>query len=319
MTTTRSDWLNSQGTGLFDLVCSVVKAKLKPQNRREADDVEDVIGTTMVAVLSVIQKADEESIGSLEAYAKTVAHNEVSRYLARKNPHRNHLATKLGYLVRKNVGFAVWQNPKSRRTVIGFGVWKEDGTLADSTRIAKMQAQPNEVANLLFPEGANLGSGLPETVKKALDWLGGSVSVHVLLQFLTKAAGYSEDANAEQFECGERSTRFDAEVEGRAKLQSIWDCVLSMPLEYRQALLMNLRDADGQGDVRQFIALGIVSKAELASALDLSEDLFTLLLEDLPMSDIDLAKFMGIDGKKVFSVRFCARRRLANELEKLGW
>jgi hypothetical protein len=63
--------------------------------------------------------------------------------------------------------------------------------------------------------------------------------------------------------------------------------------------------------IEWFVFTGIATEAQLAKLLEISTDEFKLLLNDLPMTDKEIANQLGMSPTKVANIRKAVRERLA--------
>jgi len=80
-------------------------------------------------------------------------------------------------------------------------------------------------------------------------------------------------------------------------------------VEQRKSLLLNMTDSYGYG-IEWFLFAKITSEERLASLLELSIEQFRELLDQLPLSDAQIARELGISESKVMNIRRAVRERL---------
>ena len=105
------------------------------------------------------------------------------------------------------------------------------------------------------------------------------------------------------------------QVEKRMFLQRLWEELQQLPANQRAALLLNLKDASGQGCITLFPATGIASLKQLADVLQLSAEEFAKLWNDLPLEDSRIAELLGLTRQQVINARKSGRERLARRLK----
>ncbi|MFP5247165.1 MAG: hypothetical protein ACLGH0_10765, partial [Thermoanaerobaculia bacterium] len=86
----------------------------------------------------------------------------------------------------------------------------------------------------------------------------------------------------------------------------LWTEIRALPLRQRSALLLNLRDDNGENAL---VHLG-VSMSELASALEMREAKLEQLWNELPLDDNRIGVLIGATRQQVINLRKCARERL---------
>jgi DNA-directed RNA polymerase specialized sigma24 family protein len=105
------------------------------------------------------------------------------------------------------------------------------------------------------------------------------------------------------------------QVEKRMFLQRLWDELQQLPPNQRAALLLNLKDASGQGCITLFPATGVATLRQLAQVLQLTTEKFAELWNDLPLEDSRIAELLGLTRQQVINARKSGRERLARRLK----
>jgi hypothetical protein len=105
------------------------------------------------------------------------------------------------------------------------------------------------------------------------------------------------------------------QVEKRIFLQRLWDELLQLPVPQRAAILLNLRDANGQGCIALFPVVGIANLPQLAAALELPLDEFASRWNQLPLDDAAIGEWLNVTRQQVINLRKSARERLARRLK----
>lgn len=306
---------------LRQVVEQAVKQRMQPSTAEEWQDLAEIVGQVLALVLEAAAKSPAGTLECPEAYAKTVASHEVSKYLAKKYPVRTRVATKLNYLVTKGIGFAIWKPAPSQQQQFGFEAWQKSTPKANKGRIAEFAQSPEACFQRLVGPHANWDVDLAENLAKLLDWLEGPVPFNLVVRAVQRASGLHEVSKVEIDEAVPLRSDVSVQnsVELKEYLRAMWECVTQLALAHRRALLLNLRDANGQGDVRLFPVLGVASKGDIAAALELTEESFGEWWDRLPLSDGEVADLMNVEATQVFGYRSSARRRLHQLLEKAGW
>lgn len=113
--------------------------------------------------------------------------------------------------------------------------------------------------------------------------------------------------------------QIDKNMEAKTELQDLWNCILTLSMEHRCALLLNLRDYSGKCDVHTLIESGATIPKELGEALGWKQSEVDSLIQKLPLSDDAISRYMNVDIGKIFGLRFAARRSLKKKMKNLGW
>lgn len=83
----------------------------------------------------------------------------------------------------------------------------------------------------------------------------------------------------------------------------------TLRIEQRKSLLLNMTDSNGFG-IEWFLFTKIATEEHLAKLLEVSIEQFRRILNDLPMSDAQIARELGIDASRVMHIRNAVRQRL---------
>jgi DNA-directed RNA polymerase specialized sigma24 family protein len=83
----------------------------------------------------------------------------------------------------------------------------------------------------------------------------------------------------------------------------------TLRVEQRKSLLLNMTDSHGFG-IEWFLFTKIASEEHLAKLLEVSIEQFRRMLNDLPMSDAQIAQELGLDTLQVRNIRRAVRERL---------
>ena len=102
----------------------------------------------------------------------------------------------------------------------------------------------------------------------------------------------------------------------RQSLEAIWHEVLELPERQRAALLLNLRDASGQGVIELLPATGIASLRQLATATGMTAAALAGIWNRLPLDDQAISELLRITRQQVINLRKSARDRLSRRMHK---
>jgi len=102
---------------------------------------------------------------------------------------------------------------------------------------------------------------------------------------------------------------FIGSMENQRLLNRLIAEIGTLRIEQRKSLLLNMTDSHGFG-IEWFLFTRIVTEEHLAKLLEVSIEQFRRLLNDLPMSDAQIAQDLGVDASQVRNIRRAVRERL---------
>lgn len=98
-------------------------------------------------------------------------------------------------------------------------------------------------------------------------------------------------------------------IENQRLLNRLIAEIGTLRIEQRKSLLLNMTDSHGFG-IEWFLFTKIATEEHLAKLLEVSIEQFRKMLNDLPMSDAQIARELGIDASQVRHIRRAVRQRL---------
>ena len=101
------------------------------------------------------------------------------------------------------------------------------------------------------------------------------------------------------------------EIEQREHLKMIWAEICELPVRHRVALLLNLKDRQGDCVVWLFPILRIASIKQIAEKLEFPPEEFAAVWRELPWEDLKIAEYLGLTRQQIINLRQSARGRLA--------
>ncbi len=302
---------------LAQLIMRIVDREVRSRmeaTSTESQDVVEVVAEAFSRAYAQLSRQGLTAIESAGAYARTVARHQVNAYLSAKYPRRARLSAKVRFLAQgEGALLAEWRSDRTNRRMIGLAKDVGTGRCADPARLGDLLRDPSIAGD---PEGS-AAERLVRAVLSVLEHAGGPMETNALVGLVAQILG-EVDRPAEGLDetlvaRSEAST--GRRVELRARLGDVWDAIQTLQPEHRAALLLNLRDADGLGDVRLFEELGVADRDEVCrvAGIDVAE------WDQLPLPDAELAERLGTDTESVFGYRYSARRRLTQLMGKKGW
>jgi hypothetical protein len=101
-----------------------------------------------------------------------------------------------------------------------------------------------------------------------------------------------------------------AAFEQREHLQKVWSEIKEMPVRHRVALLLNLKDKQGDCVVWLFPILRVASIKQIAQMLEFPTEEFAAFWRELPWDDVKIAEHLNLTRQQVINLRQSARARL---------
>jgi hypothetical protein len=100
------------------------------------------------------------------------------------------------------------------------------------------------------------------------------------------------------------------------RLRELWQELQQLPVRQRIALLLNLRDAEGQGMIASLPLTGVATMRQIAAVLEMPAAELAALWRDLPLDDQRIALRLQLTRQQVINLRKSGRDRLARRLRQ---
>lgn len=285
-----------------------VAAKVLSRYRRgdralAQEDAEDIISTVLVRVirkLQEIQSDEAAAVTRFDHYVATLAFNAFYDFLRRRFPERTRLKNRVRHLLTRDRRFAVWLIDD--RTACGYRRWLGSQELGrvDITRTSASPRMLNQ-------------NDAAAAVSAIFDAAGGPLLLEELLRVLAELWNVIDPIGSTAREETAAETQL-SEMESRQYFAAMWDEIRLLPPRQATALLLNLRDADGENALALFVLLGIATFDELARTLGMTPEELGALWSRLPIDDTSIAARLGMTRQQVINLRRSARDRLARRM-----
>ena len=310
------------------IIAKILKNKLRVslngsqgnQENQDALEIASELRITLIGDLRAVQQhPDQRSITSFPDYVAIKTYSACADYFRQRNPRRWRLKNLLRYQLRHNSKFALWK-ADNNHWYAGLSGWSGtaeaatlSGSLPSSSTILEMfsmkhaqDLQPAELLTAIFERG-----GQPVEFERL-------VALAAEVWNITDAPLESVDNPDYEpdRELIHSTPGVDVLLEQRLYLEALWIQVCELPVLQRAALLLNLRDAQGGSAIFFIPHLGIASQKEIAAILELPDQEFSMLWNDLPLDDARIAQMFGITRQQVINLRKTARERLMRRMEK---
>ncbi len=279
---------------------------------------QDIVGEALVRVLTRLRvsKADphQHVISNFEGLVATITYRAIADHLRARNRERTNLEKKIRRLFAANSDLGVWKDSE-KNLICGYIVPRnnEPGS-AHRPNEYPTQSELRLIAAevRLNTEKRNTSELMLLLLNKILRPVKLKDFVDLIKEVVAAPLSSVHDINyAQPFPTApdEQTVSTDA-VENRLLLERLFAEIQKLGVEQRKSLLLNMTDSYGYS-IEWFLFTRIATEAQLASLLEISIDEFKRLLNDLPMTDKEIAKQLGMSPTKVANIRKAVRERLS--------
>ncbi|HXD32558.1 MAG TPA: hypothetical protein VN643_15660 [Pyrinomonadaceae bacterium] len=313
------------------LVRQVVTHRLQV-NRNQAgaskrnEDLEEVHHEIQLNLLKRLYDLKSSPVNkpvvNLKSYVAAAARNACDDYLRRQYPQRRHLRDHIRYCLLTHKELALWEET-GKGWLSGLRVWRNPG--APRREHHELSANGNLQQLILdrldHVEARSLN--LPGLIAAILQLAGTPIEIDQLTGIIARSYGIEEHPTASLESATERhwlqlasdQTKPDELIECREHLERLWNEICQLPRRQRVALLCNLKDQHGINVITLFPATRIASFEQIAEALEIPPPEFENLWAKLPLDDLSLAQYLGINRQQVINLRRNARDRLMRRMK----
>jgi hypothetical protein len=315
------------------IIKSAVRFYITPfDGGSDSRDLNDISGDVVLKLLRTLRRlkanlsaetADSFQQGGFRSYVAVTTYNTCYDYLRNKYPQRQKLKKRLRYTLSHRAGFAIWEDEEL--SLCGLTHWAGQTRSEISTeRLRELQSELQAFKQSL-PSPQDGGSDdLAQTLHTIFSVVGSPVELDQLVSIVAEllevrshmlvAEGeYTSDLQ-QQF--SNLQDKFSVRQEQHAYLERLWKEITLLPLGQRTALLLSLKDSQGNEIVTLLDHLRIATLSQIADALAVSAERFAELWKGPPMDDTAIAKHLGITRQQVINLRLSARRRLARRMDE---
>jgi RNA polymerase sigma factor (sigma-70 family) len=313
------------------IIKSIVKYKLRlsydVEYASQAQETEDICGNAILSLLARLQEFQDDPrhkpIGNFRNYAATVAHNAFHEHLRSKYPRRYSLKNRLRYIFSHHRELALWESEKEE-LLCGLDSWQErNRSPATQGQINHLRDNPEA---LYSRAGTQRGQSIAETAVAVVKYFGCPVELDDLVCLVAGAAGIMEtrvepcgsgedESNDWQGRIPDAGIAVDEAVELRLYIRHLWEEICQLPLRQRAALLLNLKDGQGNSRLEMFWLTGVASIRQVAHALEMTDLEFARLRNELPLEDTLIAERLQLTRQQIINFRKSARERLARRMK----
>jgi DNA-directed RNA polymerase specialized sigma24 family protein len=267
-------------------------------------DLEDVVGDVILELISRFdaeRRGESDQVADPAAYAAVTAHHGCDAYFRRRYPQRHRLGTRIRYLLEHASEYAIWKEGE------GFIC----GLASQRGKAALTNLPTNWISQVSLP--ANLNE--QKTVAALLVHAGGPLRLSDLIHAAAALLNVHDKVEStSEIDVADRSWRGDPQIDQRQTLARLWEEVTQLPVPQRTALLLNLRDDEGQCALSSLPATGVASMRAIAEAIEIPAARLAEMWRDLPLSDLRIGEMLGITRQQVINLRKSARQRLSRRM-----
>jgi RNA polymerase sigma factor (sigma-70 family) len=274
------------------------------------DSFGDVCVRLLQSLRALKNDPHEHTIANFSGLVATTTSTVFADLLRGKDRQRRSLSQKIRRLISANPELAIWKD-RDGRTLSGYLVWRsaETNTVSAPAQMkldfesAQFEdAHKRNTAELILLVLKNVGR--PMKFDELVD-LVNVASAGVQVQTLSiEDEHYVQSSSLVSYQ-----PDFIAGVENQRLLNRLFAEIETLRVEQRKSLLLNMTDSYGFG-IEWFLFTKIATEEHLARLLEVSIEQFRVMLNDLPMSDADIARDLGISQSKVANMRRAVRERL---------
>lgn len=288
---------------------SLIKNDFNPNNQ-DALELLGEINLLLIAEFRKLRSGSPKAIQNLNAYVVSVTINSYRQYLRTKYPRRRQLKNKLQYLLRHHPEFSLWED--DREWLCGIGAESDAAPFAD------LESLQTEIMELSNHHDLKAVPKVIELVRTCLRMAGSPILFNDLISLVARVQDIEDRKEMIEFEeesmmpgdLGRSESSVVSKIEQQEQLRRIWSEIHQMPVRHRLALLLNLKNKEGEGVLTLFPLLRIATIRQIAEALEFSPDEFGAIWAELPWEDTKIAEYMNLTRQQVINLRQSARNRL---------
>lgn len=297
----------------------------------ESSDLEDLRSEAILRLIKCLKimriEPVDYGIKDLPNFVSKITFNVYNHYLRKKYPLRHGLKKKLSYLLASRVQFDLWLENKDK--VAGFSSWKNIVLPpAESKVLAEFAANRQVfISNKLEGQSPSQLS-LDLLLTRLFEWAGHPIEIDLLVNIIADLLEIKDHSNVDWSDQKEsvgfvakKAMHSEADqsdktrrIELREYLILLWREIKELPVRQRKALLMSLRDENGDGLINSFSPCGIASPLEIAEVLEMDIGKLAEIWNSFPLKDAVIAEALGVTNQQVINLRKSARERLARRM-----
>jgi len=289
-------------------------ARVKIDSARYQLDSQDVVGDAVVRILTRLHasKADPQHhpISNFDGLVATITYRAITDHLRTRNRQRTNLEKKIRRLFAANADLSIWEDSE-KDLICGYVNWRSNKPRSLSRSLASTSELSQVATEILV---GSKKKNTAELILLILQKLQRPIRLKDFVGLIGEmTAPHHLNINEVNYQLKPSSVELTLSAdsaENHRLLERLFGEIQKLEIEQRRALLLNMTDSYGYS-IEWFLFTRIATEAELADLLGLSVEEFKRLLNDLPMTDKEIATHLGISPTKVANIRKAVRERLA--------
>jgi RNA polymerase sigma factor (sigma-70 family) len=315
-------------THVIPLVKKILNRDFGSLVNANKEDREDLYSEAITRILIRLRDLKDVSgarnIESLEDYVAVTTHNVWNTFLRRRFPERLRIKNRIRYVLTNVKEFALWKNARSL-WFCGMHGW-QSAIPANKTEVLDKLNENQDFFRALQKIKHPTEAGLPDLLKKIFLLAGQPLEMEELVRFVIKISGSFEhkveaEINPDQapiFRVMSNQNRSQlSRLESRNFLQRIWEQIKELPQLQRIALLLHLRDEDGNDVISLFHSARVATIRQIASEVAMEPEQLAGMWKELPMDDHQIAAHLSMTRQQIINLRKSARERLTRRIKSL--
>lgn len=280
-------------------------------------NTQDIFGDVCVRLLQILRafkdNPKKQPISNYAGLVATTTSTVFSDLLRLKDRQRRNLYEKVRHLISVNPALATWKDSEGN-TVCGYAAWRPR-KMSSARRTPSYSQLKLDFRSQEF--GQDQKRNTAELILLVLGNFGCPVRFDDLVDLVSMAAQgvqvQTVSINDTHYVQASPLVTYQPDIiagqENQRLLHRLFEEIQKLRVEQRKSLLLNMTDSYGFG-IEWFIFTQIATEERLAQLLELTIEQFRQLLNELPMSDIEIARELGISERKVMNIRRAVRERL---------
>jgi len=305
------------------VIRKIIRRKLDDRFRtQETEDVYGEVVTQLLERLRLCKTGSEDGIQDFRNYVAVTTYNACHEYLRNKYPERRRLKNRLRYLLTHHTAFSLWQTSEGD-WLAGLNTWKTSRVeIAAASKLRELHDKPEMLASSVVRSDSSC-TAVINLLNAIFRNVGAPVEFETLVNSVADLQGIkdrSEPVNLDDQKVQVKAAPQDfvIEIEQRSYLLRLWSEIVQLPLRQRVALLLNLRDIN-DGVAMLFPLTGVATIRQIAEALAIPAEEFSVLCDTLPLEDAAIALRLGTTRQGVINLRKSARARLSRRMRPLAF